>query len=176
MDIPSLVAQTAASMGVDPSLALGVAAAESNFNPNAISKAGAIGVMQVEPGTAAGLGVNPYDVVQNIQGGIRYLAEQLAAFGGDVAAALAAYNWGPGAVRQAMASAGAGWLSTAPAETQAYVEKILGSVPAPSELATPADGSSADVYTPPSGGVTSWLLPAGLAAGALVVLSLFDVF
>lgn len=169
MDIPSLVAQTAASMGVDPSLALGVAAAESNFNPNAVSSAGAIGVMQLEPGTAAALGVNPYDVVQNIQGGIRYLAAQLAAFGGEVAAALAAYNWGPGAVRQAMANAGAAWLSTAPAETQAYVAKILGSVPAPAELAAPADGPSADVYTTaPSSSTPWWVL--GAAAAVLAVL------
>src|SRR5579864_6562128 len=156
MDVPTLVAQTAAQMGIDPALALGVASAESNFNPNAVSSAGAIGVMQLEPATAAGLGVNPYDVAENIQGGIRYLAQQLAAFGGDAAAALAAYNWGPGAVRQAMTNYGAAWLRAAPSETQAYVAKILGSVPAPAALTAPVDGSSSDVYTPtPPGGSPS---------------------
>src|SRR6266568_46288 len=125
-DVQSLVAQTAASFGVDPALALAVASAESGFNQNARSSAGAIGVMQLEPATAAQLGVNPYDLADNIRGGVLYLKQQLSRFG-DPALALAAYNWGPARVASALANYGSDWLRHAPSETRAYVSKILGS-------------------------------------------------
>ena len=74
---------------------------ESGFNPTAGSPAGARGLAQLMPGTAAGLGVtNVLDPVQSINGGAKYLKQQLDAFGGDVAKALAAYNAGPGAVKR----------------------------------------------------------------------------
>jgi soluble lytic murein transglycosylase-like protein len=88
----------AARYRVDPSLVRAVAWQESRFRTNAVSRKGAIGVMQLMPDTARDLGVDPYDVQQNIAGGVAYLSAQLARFGGDVRLALAAYNAGPEAV------------------------------------------------------------------------------
>ena len=87
--------------GIDPALLAGLIKQESNFNPNAGSGAGARGLTQLMPATAAGLGVsNVLDPVQSINGGAKYLKQQLDAFGGDVTKALAAYNAGPGAVKR----------------------------------------------------------------------------
>ncbi len=120
-----LISQIASVAGVNPNLAVSVANQESGLNPQAVNpSSGAVGMMQLMPGTAAALGVNPHDVIQNIQGGIRYLREQLANFG-DEAKALAAYNWGPQHVVQAVDRWGADWLNHAPAETQHYVSSIM---------------------------------------------------
>ena len=104
--------------GVDPALLAGLVRQESNFNAAAVSPAGARGLTQLMPATAAGLGVaNPSDPVQALEGGARYLRRQLDAFGGDVTKALAAYNAGPGAVKR--------YGGVPPyAETQAYVQKV----------------------------------------------------
>lgn len=143
ISIPTLVSQTALRYGVDPSLALSVARAESRFDPAAVSPAGAIGVMQLMPGTAADLGVtNPWDPMQNIDAGVRYLKQQLQRFGGNVQAALVAYNWGPANAQR--------WLSgqtSLPSETSAYVSDVLGSVPPPS------DGGPASVGSPDFSGI-----------------------
>ena len=128
MDVAQTIIDTATRYGVNPALALEVATAESGMNPNTPdSSAGAIGIMQLMPATAAALGVDPRDPVQNIAGGVMYLQQQLASFG-DVSEALAAYDWGPGNVRAAIAKYGAGWLQHAPSETQHYVAKILGNL------------------------------------------------
>ena len=120
--IKQVIITTARNMGVPVDLALALANQESGFNPKALSAAGAIGVMQLKPGTARGLGVNPYDVLENIQGGIKYLAQQLKTFGGDVSKALAAYNAGPGAVQT--------YNGVPPyKETQKYVKSITNSLP-----------------------------------------------
>ena len=104
--------------GVDPALVRAVALAESGMNQNEISDAGAIGVMQLMPGTAAALGVDPYDKAQNIEGGVRFLRQMLDQFGGNVPNALAAYNAGPGAVQR--------YGGIPPyKETQNYVGRIL---------------------------------------------------
>jgi soluble lytic murein transglycosylase-like protein len=114
------ISAAAARNGVDPNVLTGLIRAESNFDPNAGSPAGAQGLTQLMPGTAAGLGVsNPLDPVQSIEGGARYLRQQLDHFGGDVTKALAAYNAGPGAVER---------FGGVPPyeETQNYVRRVLG--------------------------------------------------
>jgi soluble lytic murein transglycosylase-like protein len=108
----------AAKYGLDPALLRGLIRQESNFDPNAGSPAGAQGLTQLMPATAAALGVtNPHDPAQNIDAGARYLRQQLDAFGGDVSKALAAYNAGPGAVQR--------YGGVPPyAETQNYVRQV----------------------------------------------------
>jgi soluble lytic murein transglycosylase-like protein len=87
--------------GLDPALFAGLIKQESGFDAGARSGAGAQGLTQLMPATAAGLGVtDPLDPAQSIEGGATYLAQQLERFGGDVARALAAYNAGPGAVQR----------------------------------------------------------------------------
>jgi soluble lytic murein transglycosylase-like protein len=91
---------------------------ESRWNPSAVSRAGAIGLAQLMPGTARDLGVDPRDPIQNLAGGARYLRQQLNRFDGDVEKALAAYNAGPGRVMTARG------IPSIP-ETQAYVRAIV---------------------------------------------------
>jgi soluble lytic murein transglycosylase-like protein len=95
------ITQAAQANGIDPALLAGLIKQESGFNPNAGSGAGAKGLTQLMPGTAAGLGVtNLTDPTQSINAGAKYLKQQLDTFGGDVTKALAAYNAGPGAVQR----------------------------------------------------------------------------
>ncbi len=110
--------QAAQEYGVDPKLVAAVAEVESGFNQDAVSGAGAVGVMQLMPETAATLGVNPYDATQNIEGGAKYLGELMKSFGGDVRKAVAAYNAGPQAVRD--------YNGVPPyGETEDYVDSVL---------------------------------------------------
>ena len=116
--LQSYMDEAAAKYNVDNKLLSAVAEVESGLNPDAISGAGAIGVMQLMPDTAASLGVNPYDTKQNIEGGAKYLRQMLDVFGGDVSKALAAYNAGPNAVKS--------YGGVPPyAETQNYVNRVL---------------------------------------------------
>jgi soluble lytic murein transglycosylase-like protein len=165
IDITQTIVDTAGELGVPPQLALEVALAESGGNQSAVSSAGAIGIFQLLPSTAADLGVNPDDPVQNIQGGIAYLGQMLDRYG-DPATALAAYNWGPGNVDAAIARYGADWFSHAPASTQGYVSRILGNM---------GTQYTASVGAPPAGdgvsdsgfSLTGLLVVAGIALVAL---------
>jgi soluble lytic murein transglycosylase-like protein len=114
----SEITASAQRNGLDPALLAGLIKQESGFNANARSGAGAQGLTQLMPSTAAGLGVtNPLDPGQAIEGGAKYLKQQLDRFGGDVARALAAYNAGPGAVQR--------FGGVPPyAETQNYVRAV----------------------------------------------------
>jgi soluble lytic murein transglycosylase-like protein len=125
--IPQAIVSAANAQGVPPQLALEVAIQESGLNQSAVSSAGARGIFQLMPATAAMLGVNPDDPGQNIHGGVAYLGMMLQQFG-DPAMALGAYNWGPSAVSSAVAAWGQNWLQHAPAETQNYVQRILGAI------------------------------------------------
>lgn len=100
LSVEDLIERTAYEYGVDPQLVKAIATAESNMNQDEISPVGAIGVMQLMPETAAGLGVDPYDTNENIAGGTKYLKQMLDTFDGDVPLAVAAYNAGPGAVKR----------------------------------------------------------------------------
>ena len=111
------IVNQAIANGVEPALAVAIAKNESGFNQNAISPAGAIGIGQLMPDTAASLGVNPYDWKQNILGMIKYIKELRETFDGDIAKVIAAYNAGPAAVKTY------GGIPPYP-ETQAYYENV----------------------------------------------------
>jgi soluble lytic murein transglycosylase-like protein len=114
-----LVHQLAARYDLSPALIEAVVWQESRWRENAVSHAGARGLAQLMPGTARDLGVNPDDPAANLEGGARYLRQQLDRFDGDLERALAAYNAGPGRVQQA------GGIPRI-RETQTYVASIIG--------------------------------------------------
>lgn len=118
-ELNSYFVEAANTYGVDVNLLKCIAYAESNFDPDATSRSGAMGVMQLMPKTAEGLGVtDAYDAEQNIMGGAKYISIQLERFDGDVELALAAYNAGPGNVQK--------YGGIPPfEETQNYVKKIM---------------------------------------------------
>ncbi|MGE5584424.1 MAG: lytic transglycosylase domain-containing protein [Bacillota bacterium] len=105
--------------GLDPCLVGAVVAAESSFRPDAVSPAGARGLMQLMPATARALGVDAGCPYANVAGGVRYLRAQLERFG-SLAVALAAYNAGPARIARAGPSRG-GW----PRATRAYVARVM---------------------------------------------------
>lgn len=118
------VAMLAARYDLSPALLEALVWQESRWNPQAVSPVGARGLAQLMPGTARMLGVDPGDPLANLEGGARYLRQQLDTFGGDVEKALAAYNAGPGRVARA------GGIP-AIRETQDYVRAIMGRLSAP---------------------------------------------
>lgn len=115
----ALFAEAARKYHVDINLLKAIGKAESDFNASAVSSAGAVGVMQLMPGTARSLGVsNPYDARQNIMGGAKYISQLLDKYDGNVKLALAAYNAGPGNVDK--------YGGIPPfRETQNYVERVM---------------------------------------------------
>ncbi|PYV58963.1 MAG: hypothetical protein DMG90_16060 [Acidobacteria bacterium] len=119
-DIDAAIEAAAARHNVDPSLVRSVIKVESNFNPNALSRKGAMGLMQLMPQTARQLNVtNPFDPEQNVDAGVRHLKQLMESFGGNVPLSLAAYNAGAGAVARS------GGIPRYP-ETRNYVRRITG--------------------------------------------------
>lgn len=119
--IEEMIREVSARYRVDPALVRAVMQTESNWKSSAVSRKGALGLMQLEPGTAQALGVNnAFDPKQNLDGGVRYLHMLLERYNGDLDRALAAYNAGPGAVDRA------GGIPQY-RETREYVQKVTDS-------------------------------------------------
>lgn len=135
-NLAEVFTEASATYGVSEKLLICMAKAESNFNPAAVSSAGAMGIMQLMPATASALGVtNAFDARENIMGGASLMAQHLQKYQGNVSLALAAYNAGSGAVDQ--------YGGIPPyAETQAYVQKILGYMD--TEITVPSYTGGAD--------------------------------
>jgi hypothetical protein len=158
------ITAAAQAAGIPPSLALAVATQESGCNQNAVSPAGATGIMQLMPATAAGLNVDPHDVNQNIQGGVDLLAQLMKQFNGNVTDVLTAYNCGPGCVGKA----------NLPAETQNYIPSVQALQTQWDALLGTSDaspGSTGSSENTADTGVTDWT-PLYLAGG-LGLLALF---
>ncbi len=169
--VSGLISAAAARYGVPPALALAVATKESGLNQAAIGSSGEVGVFQLMPGTAGDLGVNPYDLGQNVDGGVRYLSQLYRRFGNWLVA-LEAYNGGQGNVTR-------GTVSNA---ARAYADSILGAVggelgalelPAIDESAGVESGS--DWASDGAGGLSpAAMLGMGLAGLALVFVAVSD--
>lgn len=120
------IAQASAQKyGISPIYFVNQIQQESHFDPYAQSNAGAVGIAQFEPTTAASMGINPYDPNSALDGAARYMSLLQAQYGGDYAKALAAYNGGEGALQAAVRNCGTGWLSCMSPQTQSYVFLIM---------------------------------------------------
>jgi soluble lytic murein transglycosylase-like protein len=162
------VTAAAARYGVDPAFALAVAERESSLGRNAgVSPVGAIGIMQLMPETARSLGVDPYNEAQNIDGGVRMLAQLLNTYHGDKLQTVAAYNWGSGNLASGRPM---------PAETADYVSWIARrfGIDTGSTVAIAGDGAALDAWLAEAGnsGTLPEPLIAALALGAGAALLL----
>ena len=116
-NLDRIIAQAARTHGVEAALVKSVIKVESNFNSRSTSSKGAMGLMQLMPETARELGVqNPYDPVENVEAGTRYLKMLLNRYDGNVPLSLAAYNWGMGNIERRP--------DQMPTETKQYVDRV----------------------------------------------------
>jgi soluble lytic murein transglycosylase-like protein len=139
-EINQLVEDTASRLEVDPQLVHAIIQVESQYDPTAISRKGAMGLMQLIPETAQRFGVeNPFDPKENIEGGISYLKHLLNRYGGDLPLSLAAYNAGEGAVQRF------GGIPSF-AETRDYVQKVTNIY----QSGSPQSGANAAGKKPPA--------------------------
>lgn len=180
--IANSIATAAQAAGIDPKLAIEVATAESSLNQSARGSAGEIGVFQLLPSSFPG--IDPTDVDQNISAGVGYLAAMLSKYGGP-AAALAAYNWGPTNLDNAMARFGSDWYSHIPSSTQAYINKILsnvqtqytasmGPIPVPPAF---VPGANQAGFVPPLGISSGMPAPtSGMSVWAQVAIAVAVIF
>lgn len=153
------ISAAASRYGVPSWLALAVAQRESGLNQSARGTSGEIGVFQLMPGTAAQLGVNPSDLSQNIDGGVRYLSQMYSQFG-DWRTALEAYNGGPGNVSR-------GTISNA---AQGYADAIMGQ--SPSDGTDLTFGSDPTTFPDVSGGNGAQLSPVAIAGLGIAGIAL----
>lgn len=161
-DLNSIFEEAASTYGVSAKLLTSIARAESNFNPNAVSSAGAIGIMQLMPATAVSLGVtNSYDPRENIMGGAKLISQLLTKYSGNVSLALAAYNAGSSNVD---AYGGIPPFT----ETQNYVKKVLAYMNA--DFTTTAS-STEDTSSSLTETVTDLLTSGNLSKDALNLLA-----
>jgi hypothetical protein len=143
-DYVSLARADAVAAGLNPDVFVAQIQQESGFNPSALSSAGAIGIAQFMPMTAAAYGIDPHDPVASLKAAAQYDKVSLNTYGGSYPKMLAAYNAGGGAVNTAVAKGGANWLTYLPTETQNYVKKILGNTNTPAgSTTTQASGTPA---------------------------------
>lgn len=122
-DYKSIAYNDALAAGIPPQYFVNQINIESGFNPNAISSEGAIGIAQFEPLTAQGLGINPYDPYQSLQGAASLMARYLNKYG-DYKMALAAYNCGSGCLQNAINNCGY-WYWCIPSVTQRYINEVM---------------------------------------------------
>lgn len=169
-DMDSIFEEASALYQIPSKLLRAVAKAESGFNPKAVSKAGAMGVMQLMPGTARSLGVSdPYNARQNILGGAKYLKQNLDRFGGDVSLALAAYNAGPGSVTK--------YGGIPPyKETQNYVKKIMADYTGNNTILAGRTVSTGTYGKTSGSTAVSSLIGSGLTGSSLTAGSLLGSF
>lgn len=124
--IEALIRSVAAMEGLDPELSMNQCAAESSFEPDAVSRCGAQGLFQLMPKTAQYLRVkDPFDWIQNVIGGLHYMGVLLRKYS-DTRKAYAAYNCGPGRLDRITHTFGVEWEQHLPAETKSYLRKIIG--------------------------------------------------
>ena len=122
----AIAQQDAINAGISPDYFVRQINQESLFNPNAVSPAGAIGIAQFMPSTAASIGVDPWNPTQALQGAASLMASYVSQYSGNYAMALAAYNAGTAAVQYAINVCGTNWMNCLPAETRNYIYVIMG--------------------------------------------------
>lgn len=168
----SLAAAAAQRASVPLELVLAIIWQESAGNPSIESPVGALGLMQLMPATARDLGVDPLIPSQNIDGGTRHLARLARVFGGDWAAAIAAYNWGEGNLKRKAGWPAGGWTRKLPEETAEYLPHVLERAhwELRGELAVPPGALPPTPPGSPGDGAAAVVAGVGILAGLALTL------